>query len=83
MHAENDLLDKNVNTEASAKAIHELQEQLNQAVEDKRSVEMEFIALKKNFYNLRDDLDKEKVRTDNMDSELDNFTKKQPERPER
>lgn len=73
MHAENDLLEKSVNTEASARAIRELQDQLTAALEDKKAIEMEFIALKKNFYNLRDDLDREKVRTDNMNDELNDF----------
>lgn len=75
MHTENELLEKNVNTEASSKAIKELQDQLAAALEDKQAVEMEFIALKKNFYNLRDDLDRERVRVESVHQEMENFVK--------
>ncbi len=49
MHAENDLLEKNVREEKAAKVIHELQSALIKSQGDRQSLEVEFIALKKNF----------------------------------
>jgi hypothetical protein len=50
LHAENDLLEHGVNEERSGKAVHELQDQLTIALNDRKDIEIEFIALKKNFY---------------------------------
>lgn len=41
----------------SQKALTELQDQLMQALNDRKDIEIEFIALKKNFYQLRKELD--------------------------
>jgi hypothetical protein len=53
MHAENELLEQNVKEERASKAIAELQDRLTESLNDRKAIEIEFIALKKNFYNLR------------------------------
>lgn len=52
LYAENDLLELNLKEERAAKAIQELQDKLREALDDKREIEIEFVALKKNFLNL-------------------------------
>jgi chromosome segregation ATPase len=73
MHAENDLLEQNVKEERASKAISELQDRLTDAINDRKDIEIEFIALKKNFYNLRRDLDQERVKNENLGVELINL----------
>ena len=73
MHAENDLLEQNIKDERATKAISELQDRLTEAVNDRKDIEIEFIALKKNFYNLRRDLDQERVKNENLGIELINL----------
>lgn len=73
MHAENDLLEQNVKEERAAKAIAELQDKLTESLNDRKAIEIEFIALKKNFYNLRQDLEREKVKNENLGVELINL----------
>ena len=53
MHAENDLLENQVKEERAAKAIQELQDRLLEAKNDKKDFEIEFIALKKNYYAVK------------------------------
>lgn len=43
------------------------------AINDKKDIDMELIALKKNFTNLRTDLDKEKIKNENLGVELINL----------
>lgn len=73
MHAENELLEINVKDERASKVIHQLQDKLTEALNDRKDIEIEFIALKKNFYNLRTDLDREKVKNENLGIELINL----------
>jgi len=56
--------------ERAAKAIEELNNQLKVAYEDKKDIEIEFVALKKNFLNLQEDLDREKARSESLNLEL-------------
>ena len=57
LHAENDMLEFNLKEERAAKAIQELQDKLREALDDKKEIEIEFVALKKNYLNLQSDLD--------------------------
>lgn len=59
--------------ERASKAISELQDRLTEAINDRKDIEIEFIALKKNFYNLRRDLDQERVKNENLGVELINL----------
>jgi len=62
-----------VKEERASKAISELQDRLTEAINDRKDIEIEFIALKKNFYNLRRDLDQERVKNENLGVELINL----------
>lgn len=57
----------------ASRAISELQDRLTEAINDRKDIEIEFIALKKNFYNLRRDLDQERVKNENLGVELINL----------
>jgi uncharacterized protein (DUF3084 family) len=70
VHAENDALEAQMKEERAAKAIEELNNQLKVAYEDKKDIEIEFVALKKNFLNLQEDLDREKARSESLNLEL-------------
>ena len=73
LHAENDVLEMNLKEERAAKAIQELQEKLRDALDDKKEIEVEFVALKKNFLNLSQDIDQEKAKNENLGIELVNL----------
>ena len=59
--------------ERAAKAISELQDRLAEARNDKKDMEIEFIALKKNYYQIKQDLDQEKLKNENVADELINL----------
>ncbi len=50
-----------------------MQDKLREALDDKKELEIEFVALKKNFLNLQADLDNERVKNDNIGVELVNL----------
>ncbi len=52
LHAENDMLELSLREEIAAKAIQELQDKLREALDDKKELEIEFVALKKNYLNI-------------------------------
>ena len=52
MHAQGDLLEINLKEEKATKAIAELQDLLTQARNDRKDLEIEFITLKKNYYQI-------------------------------
>ena len=47
------MLELNLKEERAAKAIQELQDKLRETLDEKKDIEIEFVALKKNFINLR------------------------------
>lgn len=51
------MLEFNLKEERAGKAIMELQDKLREALDDKKEIEIEFVALKKNYLNLNGDLD--------------------------
>lgn len=59
--------------ERAAKAISELQDRLTEARNDRKDMEIEFIALKKNYYQLKQELDEEKLKRENQSIELINL----------
>ena len=73
MQAENDLLSQNVKEERAARAISELQDRLTEARNDRKDMEIEFIALKKNYYQVKQDLDEERLKRENQSIELINL----------
>ena len=60
------MLEFNLKEERAGKAIMELQDKLREALDDKKEIEIEFVALKKNYLNLNGDLDQERARNDNI-----------------
>lgn len=73
LHAENDVLESNIKEERAAQAIQDLQDKLREALDEKKEIEIEFVALKKNFINLQGELDSEKAKNDNLGLELINL----------
>jgi hypothetical protein len=73
LHAENDVLESNIKEERAAQAIQDLQDKLRESLDEKKELEIEFVALKKNFINLQSDIDSEKAKNDNLGLELINL----------
>lgn len=73
MHAENDLLEQNVKEERATRAISQLNDQLTEAIHDRKAIEMEFLALKTNFIRLQQSLEQERVKNENLGIELINL----------
>ena len=73
LRAEDDLLEQNIKEERASKAIAELQDRLTEARNERKDMEIEFIALKKNYYNVRTGADQEKLKNENLGVELINL----------
>lgn len=73
LHAENDVLESNIKEERAAQAIQDLQDRLRECLDEKKEIEIEFVALKKNFINLQGDIDSERAKNDNLGLELVNL----------
>lgn len=69
---ENEILALNIREEEALKLVDEIQAKLKQLMEEKRELEIEFVALKQNFFNLRDLLEEEKKKNENLGLELIN-----------
>ena len=50
-----------------------MQDRLNEARNDRKDMEIEFIALKKNYYQVKQELDQEKLKRENLSIELINL----------
>lgn len=66
-------MELNIKEERAAKAIAELQDRLIESRKDKKDMEIEFIALKKNYYIIKQELDQEKLKSENINIELINL----------
>jgi len=62
LNAESDNLSLNIREEKALKTVYELQDRLKEILDDKRDLEMEFVALKKNFIQTNSQLDEEKAK---------------------
>jgi predicted nucleic acid-binding Zn-ribbon protein len=69
---EAEILSLNVREEKAMTIVQEIQEKLRNAIDDKRELEIEFVALKKNFLNVSAELDKERQKNENLGLELIN-----------
>lgn len=69
---EHEIMALNIREEEALKLVDEFQTKLKQLMEDKRELEIEFVALKQNFLNLRDNLEEEKKKNENLGLELIN-----------
>lgn len=72
LNAESDLLSINVREEKAIKTVQELQDRLKEMNDDKRELEIEYVALKKNFLNKQQALEAEKAKSENIGLELIN-----------
>ncbi|CAG9311298.1 unnamed protein product [Blepharisma stoltei] len=73
LHAENEILAANTKEEKALLTVSEMQDKLKKALEDKREIEIEFVALKSNFYNLSTELNEEKLKNENLSIEVINL----------
>jgi hypothetical protein len=56
LYAESQVLEANIEKEKALKAINEMQSKDRKILEDKRELEIEFVALKKNYLQVKDEL---------------------------
>ena len=73
LNAEQDRLELNVREEQALKTVQELQDKLRELLEEKRELEMEFVALKKNYIFMNQQLEEEKLKNQNIGMELINM----------
>lgn len=73
MNAEDDLLEMNMKEERAAKAISSLEDKLIEARNDRKDFEIELIALKKNYFGCKNDLDAERIKVENLNIEMINL----------
>jgi hypothetical protein len=67
------MLESNLKEERAAKAIQELQDKLRESLDDKKELEIEFVALRKNYLGLQQEIDQERVKNDTIGVELVNL----------
>lgn len=72
INAEGDILSMNLKEEQALKQIAELQDKIRDLMQEKREIEMEFVALKKNFINSNTELEGERKKNENIGVELIN-----------
>ena len=69
---EAEILSLNVREEKAMSIVQEMQEKLRNALDDKKELEIEYVALKKNYLNISGELDREKQKNENLGIELIN-----------
>lgn len=73
LYAENEILSANMKEEKAMQAINEIQDKLKEALEEKRDIEIEFVALKANYIRLSNQLSDEKLKNENLSIEVINL----------
>ena len=73
LNAENDLVGAGIKEEQAYKAISDLQDRIKELSELKREVEIELVALRKNYLTLKNDYDNEKLKNENLGLEVINL----------
>lgn len=73
LYAENEILAANMKEEKALQAINEMQDKLKEALEEKREIEIEFVALKANYIRLSNQLSEEKLKNENLSIEVINL----------
>jgi chromosome segregation ATPase len=74
LNQEDELLNMQIKEEKALSLIHELKEKLKLVFEDKKDLETEFLILKKNYIEMSNELDQEKLKVENLGLELINLT---------
>ena len=72
LNAEGDILTMNMKEEQALKQIADLQDKIRDIAQEKREIEMEFVALKKNFISANTELEGERKKNENIGVELIN-----------
>lgn len=72
INAEGDLLTLNMKEQQLLKTVADLQDHIRDLSQDKREIEIEFVALKKNFITAHTELEGEKKKNENIGIELIN-----------
>ena len=72
VNAQGSLLEKNIKEQKTFETIAQLEDKMKELNEEKRDLEIEFIALKKNFIQGQSELEEEKKRNENIGLELIN-----------
>ena len=73
LNVQDELTDQNIKEERAARAIQELQDKLIESRNDRKDFEIELIALKKNYWQIKAELENEKVQRENVGIELINL----------
>lgn len=73
LNADGDLLELKIKEEKGLEQIQKLQDRLKEVIDDKRELEIEFVALKKNFIEINKKFDEEKQKNQNVGMELINM----------
>ena len=66
LHAENEVLTAQMKEQKALEAINDMQEKLKTALEEKREMEIEFVALKTNYLTQQDELQEEKQKNEDL-----------------
>ena len=82
LNQEDELLQLQIKEEKTLTLVHQLREKLKLVIDDKKDLETEFLVLKKNYIEMGNELDREKLKVENLGLELINLTnaKKEIER---
>ena len=72
LNAEGDILTMNMKEDQALKQIADLQDKIRDIAQEKREIEMEFVALKKNFISANTELEGERKKNENIGVELIN-----------
>lgn len=73
LYAENEVLSANMKEEKALQAINDMQGKMKKILEEKRDLEIEFVALKTNYLNLSNEYNKEKLKNENLSLEIINL----------
>ena len=72
-HANSDLMETQIKEERAAAAIKELQDKLIEAKNDRKDMEIDYIGVKKNYWQVKMQYDTEKQKAENLAVELVNL----------
>lgn len=73
LHAESSLVERGVKEEKAAQAIGDLQEKVQKLLEEKKEMEVEYVALRKNYLTVKEDADKQRTQAELMQVEILNL----------
>ena len=72
VNQDEEILALTVREEQAIKLVNEMEDKIRRLMEDKRELEIEFVALKQNYLTMREQLDEEKKKNENLGLELIN-----------